>query len=197
MEKRYQVFISSTFEDLKEKRAEIAEVLRLNKFVPIMMENFTPTGETQTDIIHRAIDKCDCYVLIVGGRYGSLNNEGISYTEAEYNYAKAKNLPVLAFIHNEPEALPVINMDNINPEQIKKLQEFREKLKKSYYVCYWDEKTNLSAHVAASVNNTKSIRDDSLHTEKSDDNQTLNKLGFLILGVLIGVGGTVAFTKNN
>jgi hypothetical protein len=37
--------------------------------------------------------------LIVGGRYGSVDETGISFTEREYDYAYEKGLHILAFVH--------------------------------------------------------------------------------------------------
>ena len=33
------------------------------------------------------IDECDYYVVILAGRYGSVDADGISFTEKEYRYA--------------------------------------------------------------------------------------------------------------
>ena len=50
-------------------------------------------------MIKQVIDLCDYYVLIIGARYGSLNETtGLSYTEMEYDYAVSKNIPVLVFL---------------------------------------------------------------------------------------------------
>jgi len=40
MEKRYQVFVSSTFEDLREERAEVMRVLLQLNCIPSGMELF-------------------------------------------------------------------------------------------------------------------------------------------------------------
>ena len=46
------------------------------------------------------IDMSDYYLLIVAGKYGSIDpEENISYTEKEYRYAVAKKMPILAFLH--------------------------------------------------------------------------------------------------
>ena len=44
------------------------------------MELFLAINDSQWNLIKELIDDCDYYILIVGGRYGSLNKEGISYT---------------------------------------------------------------------------------------------------------------------
>lgn len=87
MEKRYQVFISSTFTDLKDERqAVLKSILELNH-MPAGMELFPATDDTAWQLIEDIIESSDYYVLIVGGRYGSLDEKGIGFTEKEYDYA--------------------------------------------------------------------------------------------------------------
>ena len=101
MDKRYQVFVSSTYKDLiDERRAVINEIMSLD-CIPSGMELFPATDEEQFEFIKRIIDDCDYYVLILGGRYGSLAKDGISYTEKEYLYALSKGIHVLAFVQEE------------------------------------------------------------------------------------------------
>lgn len=77
------------------------------------------------------IDECDFYLLVIGGRYGSIDEEtGISYMEKEYNYAKAKGLPVLVLI-KEPSAITESEKDTGDGkyDKMEKLDEFRERVK--------------------------------------------------------------------
>ncbi len=98
MEKKYQVFISSTYEDLKEERKRIIDVLLQSNCIPAGMELFSATDGTQMETIKSVIDLCDYYILILGERYGSISEEtGKSYTEMEYDYALSKGIPVLVF----------------------------------------------------------------------------------------------------
>ena len=60
---------------------------------PSHVEFFPAADEEQWEFIKRVIDDCDYYVLIIGGRYGSLTPDGISYTEQEYDYAMSIGLP--------------------------------------------------------------------------------------------------------
>ncbi|MDD5853770.1 MAG: DUF4062 domain-containing protein [Lachnospiraceae bacterium] len=99
MEKKYQFFISSTYEDLKEERNKaIQAILTMNQF-PIGMEMFSAADDDQWKIIKEAIDSSDFYILIIGNKYGSIEETtGISYTEKEFDYAVERKIPVLAFI---------------------------------------------------------------------------------------------------
>ena len=99
MEKRYQVFVSSTYKDLQDERAQVIRTLMEMDCFPAGMELFPAVDEEQWNFIKKVIDDCDYYILIVGGRYGSTSPEGLSYTEQEYDYAIEKGLKVLAFVH--------------------------------------------------------------------------------------------------
>lgn len=102
MDKRYQVFVSSTFQDLEKERQEVMHALLELDCMPAGMELFPAADETQWNLIQRVIDDCDYYLLILGGRYGSMGAEGLSYTEMEYRYALSVNKPTIAFIHRDP-----------------------------------------------------------------------------------------------
>lgn len=106
MKKKYQVFISSTYEDLKEERAAVIQCLLDNDCIPVGMEQFPSSNMSQMEYIKKMLDDCDYYILIVGGRYGSLDDDGTGYTEKEYNYALQKKIPVMAFVFDRPEELP-------------------------------------------------------------------------------------------
>jgi hypothetical protein len=78
MDKRHQVFVSSTFTDLIEERREVIQTLMQMDCIPAGMELFPAADEEQWAFIRKVIDDCDYYILIVGGRYGSTTAEGIS-----------------------------------------------------------------------------------------------------------------------
>src|ERR1700730_2626217 len=72
MNKRYQVFVSSTYDDLREERSEVMRALLELDCIPSGMELFPAADEDQWTLIKEVIDDCDYYVVIIGGRYGSL-----------------------------------------------------------------------------------------------------------------------------
>ena len=105
MEKRFQVFVSSTYEDLQEERQKVMHALLELDCMPSGMELFPAANDNQWSVIKSVIDDCDYCLVIIGGRYGSLGPEGLSYTEMEYRYAVDSGKPCLAFIHAEPGVL--------------------------------------------------------------------------------------------
>ena len=81
IEKREQVFISSTFKDLVEERRAVIQTLLEADCIPSGMELFPASDSEKWDLIKGVIDLCDYYVVIVGGRYGSVEDvEQLSYT---------------------------------------------------------------------------------------------------------------------
>lgn len=145
MSPRYQVFVSSTFRDLREERqAALDAVLELGHF-PAGMEIFPAADSTPWGLIRKIIAESDYYVLLVGGRYGSSGPEGISYTEMEFDLAVELEKPVLAFLHGAPDQIPV-GKSELEPEARKRLEAFREKV--SVRHCkYWANKDELKAAV--------------------------------------------------
>ena len=129
--RKFSVFISSTYEDLKSERQALVGVALENNFIPVGMEQFHAAPTSQWNVITKMIDECDVYLLVIGARYGSIDKEtGISYTEKEYNYAKAKGLPVLVLI-KESSAITESEKDagEDKYEKMKKLDEFRKRVK--------------------------------------------------------------------
>lgn len=106
MEKRYQVFLSSTYEDLQEERLEVLKALLELDCIPCGMEYFPAASEDQWTYIKEIIKGCDYYVVIIGGRYGSTDNTGLSYTEREYDFAVNNDIPAIGFVHRDPSSLP-------------------------------------------------------------------------------------------
>lgn len=106
-EKKFNVFISSTFIDLKNYRKVLAdEIVFLGHFAS-GMEDFTACGEDLETYIKKAIDESDYYVIILGQRFGSSipENKDISYTMMEYEYAKSKGMRIIPLIYNGLQVL--------------------------------------------------------------------------------------------
>jgi hypothetical protein len=118
--------------------------------IPAGMELFPAADEEQWAFIRKVIDDCDYYILIIGGRYGSTTAEGISYTEKEYDYAVRKGIHVVAFLHGQPDLIPVGKSD-IEPKARKKLEEFRQKVSKGRLIKFWTSTSELPGLVALSL----------------------------------------------
>jgi Domain of unknown function (DUF4062) len=88
IKKRLQVFVSSTYLDLRDERQAAVKAILEAGHIPAGMELFTSGDESQMEVIKQWIEDSDVYLLILGGRYGSIeSNSGKSYTHLEYEYA--------------------------------------------------------------------------------------------------------------
>lgn len=150
MEKRYQVFVSSTFRDLIEERREVMQALLEMDCIPAGMELFPAANEQAWQLIKRVIEESDYYCLIVGGRYGSTDETGLSYTEREYDFAVKAGLPILPFLHANPDEIPAGKVDR-DSRPAKRLQEFRIKVEKRHHSKYWAGAEDLGGKVSRAL----------------------------------------------
>ena len=120
--KKYQIFISSTYTDLITEREAVMKAILTNYHIPIGMEMFSAGDDEQWETIRETIDSSDYYVLILGQRYGS-QKDGISYTQLEFQYAIEKKIPILAFVRDRNYPTSPSERD-LDLESIKKLDSF-------------------------------------------------------------------------
>src|SRR5215471_3135221 len=99
VKKKLQVFISSTYTDMVAERQAAVEAILRAGHIPAGMELFAAGDESQLETIRRWIDDSDVFMLILGGRYGSIEPKaGKSYIELEYEYALEKKKPLFAAV---------------------------------------------------------------------------------------------------
>lgn len=140
--KKLQVFVSSTYADLKiERQAAVMAILSTGN-IPAGMELFTAGNESQMTVIERWIDESDVYLLILGGRYGSIDEKsGKSYTHLEYEYAIKNKKPFFAVVISEVGLDLKVEKEGravLEKENSKKLNEFRAQVL-SRLVKFWDD----------------------------------------------------------
>jgi len=149
METKYQVFVSSTYSDLIEERQEVMQALLELDCIPVGMELFPAADDDQWTLIKGLIKDCDYYVLIIGGRYGSLATSGKSYTQMEYEYAVSEGIPVISFINAD---LGKISSEKSESTDIgkEKLKEFMD-LAKNKMCRFWNSPAELGSQVSRSL----------------------------------------------
>ncbi len=151
MDKKYQIFISSTFKDLKTARLKVRDAILSIYHFPVGMEMFGAADEDQWEIIKKDIDESDYYILIIGKCFGSeVPGEGISYTQKEFRYAISQGIPVLAFLMKD-DAKVAASFQETDKERIKKLKEFRKEVEAHRTVDYWLNPDELAAKVVSSL----------------------------------------------
>jgi hypothetical protein len=150
MTKKYQVFISSTLSDLKEEREAITRSVIDMGLIASGMESFPANQDAQFRYIQRVIDLCDYYLLVLGARYGSLNKDGISFTEAEFDYAQSQGKCVLAFVHSDPSSFSVARTDR-DANLMAKFEAFRDRVTKDRLCRFWGAQGDLINSVVTSL----------------------------------------------
>ena len=151
VKKKYQVFVSSTYSDLKEERAAVMQCLLEMNCIPVGMEQFPASNMNQMDYIRMMLDDCDYYVLVLGGRYGSLDTDGTGFTEKEYDYAIKHGIPVMSFVVDDIGKLPSAKCE-ITDVGRNKLKDFRTKVCSGKLVKFYSDIGSLKAAVAVSLN---------------------------------------------
>ena len=133
MDRRYQVFVSSTLNDLRGERAAVIRTLLELECFPAGMELFPAADDNSWTLIKSVIDDSDYYLVILAGRYGSCPPDNTkSFTHREYEYALITGKPTIALLHSDPGSLPADSCED-KEDGRKRLEEFREILKKKNY----------------------------------------------------------------
>lgn len=101
-QRKLQIFVSSTFTDLRNERQAAVEAILGARHIPAGMELFAAGDQEQMQVIRRWIDDSDIFMLILGGRYGSVEpTSGKSYVQLEYEYAIQQRKPFFAIVMTE------------------------------------------------------------------------------------------------
>ena len=152
--KKLQVFVSSTFSDLIKERQAAVEAILTAGHIPAGMELFTAGDESQMEVIKQWIDESDIYLLILGGRYGSIEPiTGKSYTQLEYEYALSKGKPFFACVIKDAAIEARVRVDGrsaMETENPQKLKAFRDVVL-SKMIKFWDDTKDIKIAVTETL----------------------------------------------
>lgn len=172
--RKLQVFVSSTFIDLQEERQAAVQAILKVGHIPAGMELFKAGDEEQWEIIKNWIEESDVYMLILGGRYGSIEpKSGKSYTQLEYEYALELGKPFFAIVINDTwtdgkakkKGAKIEDFKEVN--NLQKLNEFRATVK-TKMVSFADDLKDIKLAVSDSLHEINK-RDNLQGWVKADD----------------------------
>lgn len=148
--RRYQVFVSSTYEDLIDARQHVIQALLDSRCIPAGMELFPAASVEQWKLIQDIIAESDYYLVVVAGRYGkSPPRSTLSYTEREFDFARKLKKPILGFFHASPGSIPRKFCED-DPARQKQLDRFVAKVKKR--LCKsWTTPVDLGSAVKSAI----------------------------------------------
>src|SRR5574341_766470 len=97
-----KIFISSTYEDLKDHRGAVRDAILRLGHQPIGMEDFGSRPEEWSKAALNAMDDCSALVGIYAHRYGSIpDGDKLSITEQEFDKARSLEIPCFCY-HVDP-----------------------------------------------------------------------------------------------
>jgi hypothetical protein len=149
-----RVYLSSTFEDLKEYRQAVRDGLLRAGHLVAGMEEAAATSGRPLEVIRLEVFAADIYVGLVAHRYGYIpedprNPEQLSITQLEYRAALDKGMPCLVFLVNDRTPWPPDFVDRGPGEA--KLAAFKRELTAGRVVDYFSNPDDLAARVLAAV----------------------------------------------
>jgi hypothetical protein len=143
--RKFQVFVSSTFEDLKEERQQVMLKLLSLSCIPTGMECFNLGSADKWQLIQGVVDDSDFFILILGGRYGSAPKGGKSFTEMEYDYAAQEHKPMAALLRSEP----ITRQES--QQKYSQILRFRRKVMEHMHVGFWETPIDLANKVTDAI----------------------------------------------
>jgi len=120
----YSVFLSSTFSDFIQERRLLIETIPYIEISVKCAERLGNSGECLDKTIKHWIDKSDMVVLLISAKYGTEPNPKYSWTRREFEYAKAQDKKIFAYIRTIPEDM--LHLVDTDSEKKAKLEEFIE-----------------------------------------------------------------------
>ncbi len=156
-----KIYISSTYEDLKQYRKTVYEELRKMRQDVISMEDYVAQGQRPLQACSEDVASCDIYIGIFAWRYGCIpedkkdNPNSLSITELEYRNANEKGIPCLIFLLDENKDWPLRFIDGTAQSGITSadnINRFRNELKNDQIASFFENPDQLASRVVSAVN---------------------------------------------
>jgi hypothetical protein len=157
-----KIYISSTYQDLKDHRAAVTHALRKMGYLVVCMEEYAATDE-RTDVhCQEDVATCDFYVGIIAKRYGWIPpGKDLSITQLEYQQARKQQdkTRCLVFVLDEEANWPLKWVDGLEPGSqgpAEKLRAFRQSLE-GHSTATFDSVNSLVQGVMAAVRREETV----------------------------------------
>lgn len=160
------IYLSSTYEDLKDYRSAVFEALRKAGYDVLAMEDYVATDKRPLNKCLADVGRADIYIGLFAFRYGYVpprehgNPDGLSITELELRHAEKLQKSCLAFAVSEDAPWPPKFIDGLKGERINQLREY---LLTEKMASFFSTPHQLASLVQAAV------------TKQLEENKKLNK----------------------
>jgi len=141
-----KVFISSTYEDLKNFRELLWNELKGLDIQILGMEDFGARSSNPLETCMKEIEKCQVYIGIIAYKYGSEEkNSKKSYTQLEYEKAFELNKEILIYIFSDEGFISPKYIDFDYKANL--LLEFKKTLKERHTISFFTQPEELAQKV--------------------------------------------------
>ena len=142
---RGEVFLSSTYRDLRRQRS-VAESVIGKQGLRLVDEPRRGTAPViPRAMMLREIDRADAYVGILGWRYGTRDPAtGLAYTELEYSHAVAQGKPTLIMLADGEASFSVADLDT-DADAFARIRAFRDRVSEAHEVVRFGTDAELQA----------------------------------------------------
>lgn len=154
-----KIYISSTFQDLRDHRAAVDLALRRMGHDVLGMEQYVAEGTTPLEKCLEDVRSSDAYLVIVGWRYGfapknpTLNPNCRSITELEYQAAVDARTSILAFLLDPDAPWPPSAFDALASGGGADVLRFRSEIGARHLSGVFRTPDNLASQAVAAVAN--------------------------------------------
>lgn len=154
------IYLSSTYDDLKDFRSAVVHALRQSEYHVIAMEEYVATDQRPVDKCLKDVEKADIYVGLFAFRFGYIppsehsNPQGLSITELELRQAQRLKKPCLTFLADQKASgFPAAMMDAFtgDGEAGKHIKRLREELGRERTTSFFSAPYHLASLVQAAV----------------------------------------------
>jgi hypothetical protein len=160
-----KVFVSSTFNDLREYRVAAFDVLRRLGHELIAMETLEAVAEDAASVAFKQIDAADLFIVIVGRKYGQTREDtGVSMVETEFEHAANASKPILVFLLDDSAPWPP-ELSESEP----RLRRFKDRLTRARIVSFFSSLPDFTSKLEIALRGWDAARRQSTSEVTLDD----------------------------
>jgi tetratricopeptide (TPR) repeat protein len=188
-----RIYLSSTFEDLKDHRAAVYRALRQMRHDVVSMEDYAAGEARPVDACLADVAACDVYIGVFAWRYGYVpaddNPDALSITELEYRHAGRTGKPRLVFLLDSMVPWPRGYSDDVTGDGDRgaRIKAFRDRLERERLRATFTSPDDLASEVSvALVKQLQAFTEAGLREERrrlaEESSQRSERTGLRVVG---------------
>lgn len=140
-----RIYISSTFQDLRDFRMEVYKAVRQLGHTSVAMEDWVVNDQPLVEQALSAVRESDIFILLVAWQYGYIPpGQNVSITELELRAARERAIPCLVFLVPDEAPWPPAFVD----ADTSRIRAFRNSLLEQFPVAFFQNPEEPALRVA-------------------------------------------------